>query len=157
MFPLDYGKFGDEADRLRVVAKRRNEGPGLVGRNLRRLRDARGWNQQELADAAGVDRVTISKIETGAQADVSVDAMVVPLARALGVRPEALVEVPKETAPNERLIREFNESPWGQVVKPTQEEIDWLRSIPDTFWFGIKPSPAVLARIIEAHREGSRA
>lgn len=36
----------------------------LAGR-LRRWRDARGWNQQDLADRAGVARSTLSKIENG--------------------------------------------------------------------------------------------
>lgn len=32
---------------------------------IRRWRDARGWNQQDLADRAGVARSTLSKIENG--------------------------------------------------------------------------------------------
>jgi transcriptional regulator with XRE-family HTH domain len=37
------------------------------GDRIRGLRSARGWNQDQLAEAAGVDRNTVSRIETGSR------------------------------------------------------------------------------------------
>lgn len=67
-----------------------------VGRNLRRLREARGLSQAELAQALtdaglpGFHPQTITKIEKGVRAVKLVEG--VPLARILGVEPEALLE-----------------------------------------------------------------
>jgi transcriptional regulator with XRE-family HTH domain len=36
-----------------------------VGRNLRRLREARGWSQEEMAHRAGLHRTYISGLERG--------------------------------------------------------------------------------------------
>ena len=55
----------------------------IVGRNLRRLRNAKGWSQEELAFRAKVDRSYISQLET---ADYSASVtMLGKLAKALGV------------------------------------------------------------------------
>jgi len=37
----------------------------LVGKNLRQLRQARGWSQEDLALTAGVDRTYVSGVERG--------------------------------------------------------------------------------------------
>jgi transcriptional regulator with XRE-family HTH domain len=56
-----------------------------VGRNLRRLRTAKEWTQEELAFRAKVDRSYVSQLETGAySASVT---MLGKLAKALGVDP----------------------------------------------------------------------
>jgi transcriptional regulator with XRE-family HTH domain len=57
----------------------------IVGRNLRRLRTARGWSQEELAFQARVDRSYISLLEN-ANYSASV-TMLGKLAGALGVDP----------------------------------------------------------------------
>jgi transcriptional regulator with XRE-family HTH domain len=55
----------------------------IVGRNLRRLRNEKGWSQEELAFRAKVDRSYISQLETGTySASVT---MLGKLAKALGV------------------------------------------------------------------------
>jgi transcriptional regulator with XRE-family HTH domain len=55
----------------------------IVARNLRRLRNAKGWTQEELAFRAKVDRSYVSQLETGAySASVT---MLGKLAKALGV------------------------------------------------------------------------
>jgi transcriptional regulator with XRE-family HTH domain len=36
-----------------------------LGRNIRRLRMARGWSQEEFADRAGIHRTYVSDIERG--------------------------------------------------------------------------------------------
>ena len=37
----------------------------LVGKNLRHLRQAQGWSQEDLALTAGVDRTYVSGVERG--------------------------------------------------------------------------------------------
>lgn len=37
----------------------------LVGKNLRHLRQAKGWSQEDLALTAGVDRTYVSGVERG--------------------------------------------------------------------------------------------
>lgn len=39
----------------------------LIGRNIKLARAQQGWTQGELVEAIGVETVTISRIETGAQ------------------------------------------------------------------------------------------
>ena len=38
-----------------------------LGRNLRRLREAKGWSQEAFADEAGIHRTYVSDIERGAR------------------------------------------------------------------------------------------
>jgi transcriptional regulator with XRE-family HTH domain len=55
----------------------------IVARNLRRLRNEKGWSQEELSFRAKVDRSYISQLETGVySASVT---MLGKLAKALGV------------------------------------------------------------------------
>lgn len=58
-------------------------------RNLKVLRDGRGWTQQELADAAGVKVDVIRKHEQGAVDDTLL-SIAYPISQALGVSIEAL-------------------------------------------------------------------
>jgi transcriptional regulator with XRE-family HTH domain len=37
----------------------------LVGKNLRHLRQAKGWSQEDLALTAGIDRTYVSGVERG--------------------------------------------------------------------------------------------
>lgn len=37
----------------------------IVGENVRELREAKGWSQQELADKCGIAREHVSRIENG--------------------------------------------------------------------------------------------
>ena len=53
------------------------------GQHLRRLREARGWSQQALADVADVSKPTIYRIET-ARFSVTLDVLV-SLAQALEI------------------------------------------------------------------------
>ena len=62
----------------------------VFGQNLRRLRQERGFSQEELAHEADVDRTYISALERGVyNASVS---MIEKLAKALGVEPKSLLE-----------------------------------------------------------------
>jgi transcriptional regulator with XRE-family HTH domain len=57
---------------------------------IRRWRDARGWNQQDLADRAGVARSTLSKIENGLLSPTF--EVLLKLARGFGVDLSELVQ-----------------------------------------------------------------
>jgi transcriptional regulator with XRE-family HTH domain len=79
---------------------RHSQGSGIVGvvtadveaitrARLRALRSQRGWSLDDLGERAGLSASTISRIETGKRT-VGLDVLV-PLARALGVRLDELV------------------------------------------------------------------
>lgn len=81
-----------------VVAARDEEARAWresFGSRLRSLREQRAMSQEQLADAAGVDRKLVYRTELG-QTSPRLDA-VVHIARALGVSPSELlaVEVPR--------------------------------------------------------------
>ena len=57
--------------------------PRFVG-NLKRLRESKGLSQAQLAEAAGLNRVYLAKLESGAMTNPSLDTMD-RLAIALGV------------------------------------------------------------------------
>lgn len=63
-------------------------------RNLRRLRNDRGMSQEELADAAGLDRTYISSLERSVYA-VSIDK-IQDLAKALKVDPAEFLAGPRK-------------------------------------------------------------
>lgn len=54
------------------------------------LRTAKGWDQKQLAEAAGIDRSVISRLERGLQADCRV-SILVAIAAALDVPPDVLI------------------------------------------------------------------
>ena len=59
------------------------------GQRLKRLREARGWSQQELADRAEVPYITIYRCERGQHQEPRV-SVAARLARALGVSLDVL-------------------------------------------------------------------
>ena len=61
-----------------------------LGRNLRRLREAKGWIQEEFADEAGIHRTYASDIERGARHPTI--TVVEKLAKPFGVTAAALLE-----------------------------------------------------------------
>lgn len=66
-----------------------------LGEKIRRYREARGWNQKELADNAGVSAATVSKAERG-EYTPSPDKLR-KIADALGIKLEELINVNAET------------------------------------------------------------
>lgn len=61
-----------------------------VGRNIRRIRDARDWTQQGLADRVGTSRFYIAQLEAGSK-QCSLE-MLARIAKALRVKPGELLE-----------------------------------------------------------------
>jgi transcriptional regulator with XRE-family HTH domain len=72
------------------MARRGIHARRILARNVRRLRDERGWNQEVLADAAGLTQSQISKIE-GADLNLTIDTLQ-DLAMGLGKRVAELFE-----------------------------------------------------------------
>lgn len=68
----------------------------VLAQNLRRIRAEKDISQEALAHAADIDRTYISSIERGRYA-ASID-VVGRLAKALGVKPNELLEAPKRVA-----------------------------------------------------------
>ena len=59
-----------------------------MGERIRLYRDRRGFTQQELGRAVGVDKMTIWRVENGADMKTQV---LVKIAKALAVRPDILL------------------------------------------------------------------
>ncbi len=57
-----------------------------LGRNVRRLREAKGWSQEAYADEAGIHRTYVSDIERGARNPTItiVEKLAVPLGVSAG-------------------------------------------------------------------------
>jgi transcriptional regulator with XRE-family HTH domain len=65
--------------------------------NMRKLRQLKGWSQEEFAHEAGLHRTYVSDLERGARNPTI--TVVEKLAVALGVRVGALLDEPGETHP----------------------------------------------------------
>lgn len=61
----------------------------LVGSNVRMLRQAKGWTQEELAERSGFSQHYISSLETGRRNPTVVSLFL--LAQALGTTPDVLL------------------------------------------------------------------
>jgi transcriptional regulator with XRE-family HTH domain len=61
------------------------------GERLARVRETRGWSQQELADRSGVPYITIYRCERGTHQEPRV-SVAAKLARALGVSLDVLAD-----------------------------------------------------------------
>lgn len=65
----------------------------IVGGNVLRLRQEKGWSQENLAEASGLHRTYISQIETGTRNPTL--GIIQRLAQALGVAPHELLQEPQ--------------------------------------------------------------
>lgn len=61
-----------------------------LGQNVRRLREANGWSQEDYADRAGIHRTYVSDIERGRRNPTI--TVVEKLARPLGVSTGSLLD-----------------------------------------------------------------
>ncbi len=137
-----------------MVVKGPKRRAGVIGVNLRKLRDAAGLSQRALAGKAGVHYVTIANLETGATQSADHDT-ITKLALALGVREGDLVEA-LQAAPIEPLLREYLVSPWAAITKPTEDELQWLREQSVVFWRGVEPTVESIDLFIRGRRQGRR-
>lgn len=64
-----------------------------LGANIKRLRAAKGWSQEEYAFEAGIHRTYVSDIERGAR-NPTIEVLV-KLAVPLGVEPAELISRPQ--------------------------------------------------------------
>ncbi len=62
----------------------------ILGANLKRLRTAKGWSQEQYAFEAGIHRTYVSDIERGARNPTVL--ILEKLAEPLGVDPAALIQ-----------------------------------------------------------------
>jgi transcriptional regulator with XRE-family HTH domain len=69
-----------------------------LGERIRLYRDRKRLTQFELADRVGVDKMTIWRVENGADLKSQV---LVKIAKQLGVRPDVLLGVAEEEADSE--------------------------------------------------------
>jgi transcriptional regulator with XRE-family HTH domain len=61
-----------------------------LGKTVRRLREEKGWSQEDYADRAGIHRTYVSDIERGRRNPTI--TVVEKLARPLGVKPGRLLD-----------------------------------------------------------------
>ena len=71
---------------------------------IKELRQAKGWTQQELADQAKVTRATVNRLENGRQTSIDLDVLE-RLAGALGVTPGLLITADGRPAKPGRQVR----------------------------------------------------
>ena len=69
----------------------------ILGANLKRLRTAKGWSQEDYAFEAGIHRTYISDIERGAR-NPTIEVLV-KLAAPLGVEAADLIRAPHSVRP----------------------------------------------------------
>lgn len=86
--------LAETAPTLAAVAKRKNQEGDLFGERLRRLREARGFTQRELAEAAETSQRMIAYYET--HSGTPAGPVLLRLARALKVTPEELAGLKAE-------------------------------------------------------------
>lgn len=128
---------------------RRVGNPIERGRRLEAARKRAGLTQKQLAQAAGLNKMTVLRIE-GAKTDgVNLDTLQ-RLARVLGVQVSDLE--PESEGIAGPLVDQYLADGIGQYDKPTEEEIAWLRTQAAAFWDGMKPSIRALHEMIEFRR-----
>lgn len=126
---------------------------GPLRTNLKRLRAAAELTQEQLAEKAGLARVTVAFIESGRTKDAD-GATLNKLARALNVDVSELLRVEGDV--DTAYVETFLASPWGQVTKPTDDELEWLRGISARSWVGIDPVPEAVHHLIQARRTSKK-
>jgi transcriptional regulator with XRE-family HTH domain len=136
---LESGAMGDPY--MRVFAE-----------NLRRLRDAAGLTQEALANKSDVARPTIANYERGASDNVEM-ATLAALAGALGCEVADLVrKLPSGHVVIAELLASYLER-WEKIDAPTEPELQWLRDLPPTFWFGGEATPDSVHELIVHYRK----
>lgn len=135
--------------RVTLLSMAEMSGLPPLSRALRQARERAGLSQYKLADAAGVSRATIANIEGGQ--DSANSETLQKLADALGVGIEELAGK-ADRAGAQALVERFLASEYGQYAHPTDDELRWLRSLPDLGWLGSSPTPRTIEKLLEAYR-----
>jgi transcriptional regulator with XRE-family HTH domain len=95
-----------------------------VGREIRRLREARGWSQAKLAAGADMGVSGISQIETGARNPSAVTLSKIAEALNVGVSdlfPKGQVPLPLYDAPSLEELHDKAECKTSWLIKPEEE------------------------------------
>jgi putative transcriptional regulator len=127
----------------------------FLGPNVASLRQEHGLSQQRLADEAGLSRATIAAIEGGRFASSDTSTLV-RIARVFGIAPEnasRLLSPNPKRGPMDPFVDEYEASDIAKEVKASASELAWLRSLPEVVFFGMRPTPYTIARIIGFRRE----
>ena len=120
-----------------------------LAERVRMLRKKAGITQERLADLAGMSRLNLIDIERGNNANPKQETLR-HLADALGTSMDDLTAASGRVGPE--FLAEFLASPWASDIKPNEEEVEWLRSLPRITWLSAKPSNKAIAALIEARR-----
>lgn len=128
-----------------------------IGGRVRELRRAAGLSQESLAAAAGIDRSTLAKIETGSRLpDLPT---VVSLAEALGVSVSTITQdMEAGRAQAKELIARFLQSPWAQTLIPPArpEELARIEEMGDILWTRFPATEQAIQLLILALRADTR-
>jgi transcriptional regulator with XRE-family HTH domain len=126
---------------------------GLIGTRVRELRLRAKLTQEKLAAKAGLSRIALVRLESGARLSASLQTLQ-RLAAVLGVGVAELTESVAESR-IEPTIKAYRDSPWADIDKPTELEIDWLLS---RYWIfsEITPSPEHIHEILKLRRDSPR-
>jgi transcriptional regulator with XRE-family HTH domain len=111
-----------------VVKSPRSESETLtavLARNVQVFRESRGWSQEQLAEAAGVSRQTISSVERGVRLpDVGT---LQAIAGALDVQSQLLLEPSRGAVEVERIrdkLRSFTPDERSRFFRGVEEILD---------------------------------
>lgn len=123
-----------------------------LARNLRQARRDAGLSQNALAKLAGVSRVTVADIERGTNTRAKPETLE-RLASALSVTVLQLKSgKPVGRSVQRECVERFLRSAWVEAKPLSDEEIDWLRSLPAIPWCGGAPSDETLFWFVEGFR-----
>jgi transcriptional regulator with XRE-family HTH domain len=118
---------------------------------VRDRRQSLGLTQAGLSDATGIHRVTIARIETGKYGNLGLSTAQ-QLAHTLGISVAELVQ-PYRVESGDYWAAEFESSPWCATLNPTEDELQWLRNIPDWILAGVRTTPEAIAKLLMWRRE----
>lgn len=80
----------------------------ILGQNIRKYREQKGWSQKVLSDAVDIDRAEISKIENGERGAISCTALR-KFSKVLGVSMDELMEEEKNIDEGIQHLRKFTQ------------------------------------------------
>lgn len=128
---------------------------GPIGARVKHWREKRGLTLDELHDLSKVARTTIATLESGQRTSVTTKTLE-KLAQALRVDISALTESEVAISPIEPAIQAFLADPYGQITKPTEDELAILRGSPKAMWDTWRPTPRRLHLLIMALRDDNK-